>query len=107
MARDAAASRLRPDESSAILQTPARVRRRLEFGNRQFQDIERTCHSRWTFARHVRVDHGRFQTLVPEQNLNRPQIDAALDQVRRETVPQRRTPRPPIKPGASCRTRTA
>jgi len=43
-----------------------------------------------TLAGPLRVNHGRLQALVAQQNLNGPQIDAAFDQMRRETVTKRR-----------------
>src|SRR5437899_1062000 len=44
-------------------------------------NIEPTGHSCRSLPRHVRVDHRRLQTVVPEQHLNGPQIDPTLDQV--------------------------
>ena len=42
-----------------------------------------------TPLRDVRVDHGRLQTLVPQQHLNGTNVGPALDEVGGETVPQR------------------
>ena len=36
----------------------------------------------------VRVDHGRLQTLMTQQQLNRADIDAAFQQMGCETVPE-------------------
>ena len=41
------------------------------------------------FAGHVRVQLGRGDTRMSEQLLDDPQVGAALEQVRRERVPQR------------------
>jgi hypothetical protein len=50
------------------------------------EQVERTRHARRAFPSHVRVDHGRVQAPMAEQDLNRSQVDAALDEVGRETV---------------------
>ena len=34
------------------------------------EQVERTRHAGNSLARYVRVDHGRFQTVMPEQHLN-------------------------------------
>ena len=52
------------------------------------EQVERTRHAGNSLARHVGVDHRRFQAFVPQQQLNRADVDAALDQVRRKAVPE-------------------
>src|SRR4051812_33203100 len=50
------------------------------------EGIQWTRHARRTLSRHVRVDHCRLQTFMAEQNLNREYVDAALDEMRCETM---------------------
>ncbi len=73
------------------LRKPSRgLQRRLHLDRRQIrQDVERTGSAGDSLARHVCVDHGGFQARVPEQLLDRADIDTALHQVRREAVAER------------------
>jgi len=50
--------------------------------------IERTAYAERSSVEHVDVDHRRIQAAVAQQLLDRPHIDAALQQVSGEAVTQ-------------------
>ena len=52
------------------------------------KQVEWTRHAGNSLSGHVRVDHSRFEAVMPEQHLNGASSDAAFDQMGRETVPK-------------------
>jgi hypothetical protein len=71
------------------LQLPARCRGVGDHLGRQLAEkIERAGNRRRPLSRHVGVDHGCLETLVTEQDLDGVQIDAALDEVGCEAMPE-------------------
>ena len=60
-----------------------------------------------TPLRHMGVNHGRFQALVPQQQLHRANVDATFDQVGRETVAERVAMNGAVQPGRDAGRTTA
>ena len=65
------------------------------------QAIERAFHSARALVRHVRVDHRRLDARVAEQLLDRADVVAVLEEVRRKGVPQCMTAHVLRNPGGS------
>ena len=71
--------------STHRLQTSRRCDRRLHLAVAQVvQKIQWAGHTARSLAGDMGVDHRRFQALMAEKYLDSPQIDTALDQVRRQ-----------------------